>query len=476
MPRRSLLLLPLAAALAGCAVGPAPRTPAFDTLGVPAGFRTSVAVVAPAADVELARWWESFEDPLLTELVTRALAANTDVEAAGARVRQARAALTAERAGWWPSLSVGSTASRRTGESATTGASTSRTTYDAGFDAAYEVDLFGGTRRSVQAARAEADAALATLRSTQLTIASEVALNYVDARLAQRRLAIARANLAAQDETLQIVGWRVQAGLVGSLDLEQARQLRAQTAASIPLLERNAAAATNRLAVLLGEPPGAVDARFASAADVPLAPLPRTPVPADVLRRRPDVAGAERTLAAEIARIGVRQAEMLPALRLSGSFGGTGTTFASIADDPIGTLVANVTAPIFQGGRLRAALESQRASAAAALANYRGAVLLALEDTENALVSVGAAERRERELAIAEEAAQNAATLARSQYRAGLIDFQALLDSERSLLSSQDGRATARADRATASVQLFKALGGGWESAPEPRTLTSSNP
>jgi outer membrane protein TolC len=169
-------------------------------------------------------------------------------------------------------------------------------------------------------------------------------------------------------------------------------------------------------------------------------------------------------------------AEMLPALRLTGSFGGSGTAFGDIADDAIGSLAASITAPIFAGGRLRAALEQQKAAAAAALANYQGAVLSALEDTENALVSVGATRRREAELAVAEEAAQNATLLAQSQYRAGLIDFQTLLDSERTLLSSQDGRASARADRATASIQLFKALGGGWEAAPLPRTLTSTTP
>lgn len=480
MHRRSLPLAAIALfPLAGCAVGPVPRTPTYEALGVPPAFRAQPAAEATPAAIDLAHWWDTFDDPTLGDLVAKALAANTDVEAAGARVRQARAALRSEQAGWLPSLSVGGSATRRTGGGSTSGvapAAGARTIYDAGFDAAYEVDLFGGTRRAVQAARADAAAALATLHSTQLTIASEVALNYVDARLAQRRLAIARANLAAQDETLRIVGWRVQAGLVGSLDLEQARGLRAQTAAGIPLLEQNYAAALNRLAVLLAQPPGAVDVLFASAADVPLAPLPQAAIPADVLRRRPDVSAAERALAAEIARIGVREADLLPALRLSGSFGGSGTAFRSITDDAIGTLVASITAPIFQGGRLRAALESQRASAAAALANYRGTVLSALEDTENALVSVGAAERREAELAVAEEAARNAATLARSQYQAGLIDFQSLLESERSLLSSEDGRASARAARASASIQLFKALGGGWEAAPEPRTLSSANP
>jgi NodT family efflux transporter outer membrane factor (OMF) lipoprotein len=462
-------LLPVVA-LAGCAVGPEPRTPPPETLGAPERFNTTVPPAA--APVDLARWWQSFDDPVLTQLVERALAANTDLEVAGARVRQARAAQAAQRGLLWPSLGASTSATRTEAQAGTAGGDL--TTWRAGFDASYEVDLFGGIRRGVQASAADTQTAEAQLRIAQLAIAGEAALNYVETRLADRRLAIARANLATQDETLQIVGWRVQAGLVGSLDLEQARQLRARTAAAIPALEQSRSQALNRLAVLVAEAPGAIDALMTPAGEVPLAPTPAVAIPADVLRRRPDVAAAERALAAEIARIGVRQADLYPALRLTGTLTGVGTSFGDAADATVGSLVAGITAPIFEGGRLRAALEQQRAAAAGALSDYRGTVLAALEDTENALAAVGANERREAELVVAEEAARNAATLARSQYQAGLIDFQALLESERSLLTSEDARATARADRAGASIQLFKALGGGWESAPEPRTLSSA--
>jgi outer membrane protein, multidrug efflux system len=463
-------LLPLLA-LAGCAVGPEPRPPGPDALGVPDRFSTAAPPVT--VPVDLAQWWQAFEDPALTQLVERALAANTDVEVAGARVRQARAAQAVQRGLLWPAIGASTSATRTEAQAGAIGGDV--TTWRAGFDASYEVDLFGGLRRGLQASAASTQAAEAQLRAVQLAIAGEVALNYVDARLAERRLAIARASLASQDETLQIVGWRVQAGLVGSLDLEQARQLRARTAATIPAIEQSRSLTLNRLAVLLAEAPGALDPLMASAADVPLAPAPAIAIPADVLRRRPDVAAAERALAAEIARIGVRQADLYPALRLTGTLAGVGTTFGDATDATLGSVIAGVTAPIFQGGRLRAALEQQRAAAAGALSDYRGSVLAALEDTENALVALGANERREAELVIAEEAARNAATLARSQYQAGLIDFQALLESERSLLSSEDARAGARADRASASIQLFKALGGGWESAPAPRTLTSTD-
>lgn len=233
--RLPLLLLSVLAS-AGCTVGPEPRTPSPESLGVPARFHSSAAPQAPHA-ADLANWWDTFDDPVLTHLVEQALAANSNIDAAGARVRQARAALKSTRSGSWPTLDFGTSASRLMGVGPEAQIP-DRTTYDAGFDARYELDLFGGQRRAVQASTADLAAVEANLHSTQLTIAAEVALNYVAARLAQRQLAIARANLGSQDETLQIVQWRVQAGLVGALDLEQSRQLRAQTAATVRCASR----------------------------------------------------------------------------------------------------------------------------------------------------------------------------------------------------------------------------------------------
>ena len=471
--RLPLLLLSVMAS-AGCTVGPEPRTPSPESLGVPARFQSSSASQAAHA-ADLANWWDTFDDPVLTQLVEQALAANSNIDAAGARVRQARAALKSTRAGSWPTLDFGTSASRLMGVGPEAQVP-DRTTYDAGFDARYELDLFGGQRRAVQASMADLAAVEANLHSTQLTVAAEVALNYVDARLAQRQLAIARANLGSQDETLQIVQWRVQAGLVGALDLEQARQLRAQTAATVPLREQALSSALNRLSVLTGSAPGTVDALFATATPIPLAVAGDIAVPAEMLRRRPDVTAAERTLIAETARIGVREADLYPSLGLSGSLSGNTSNWGDLTNASYGSLAAGLTAPIFQGGRLRAAVEQQRAAAIQALAQYRDTVLVALEESENALVAISVTERREGELAIAEEAARNATILARSQYQAGIIDFNSLLDSERSLLTTETSRAAAHADRAAAAVQLYKALGGGWEKAPAPRSLTSTFP
>lgn len=461
--------LGLLSLLSACAVGPDYRPRSSSDLKITERFNASSAGTA-MDEAALARWWASFDDPVLTRLVERSLAANLDVDAAGARLRRARASLIQARGAGLPSAGASGSAGRSVGQDGG-----DNTLFQAGFDAAWEADLFGGIRRSVEAARADAESAEANLRFTQLTIASEVALSYLDARLAQTCLDIARKNLAAQDETLEIVGWRVQAGLVSSLDLEQARQLRATTAATIPSLEAGYTAAANRIAVLLGEAPGLVEPLLARAMPVPLPPqVPAAGVPAEVIQRRPDVRAAERSLAAETARIGVATAELYPALRLSGSFGGSATALGDVPSAMIGNLVSGITAPIFQGGQIRARIEGQRAATDASLAAYRQTVLTALEDVENALASLDAAERREREIAIAEEASRNAVLYARSQYRAGLIDFQSLLDSERSLLSSQDSRASVRADRAAAIVQFYKAVGGGWQAAPVPQSALSS--
>lgn len=478
---RPIGALIVAGLLSACAVGPDYRPQTGAQLQVPERFNAA----RPGAEVDLTRWWTSFDDPVLANLVERSLAANLDVAAAGARLRQARAAVRQTQGQALPQIGASGSVSRSIGNDGssfvdpTTGQTLSRggdsTVYRAGLDASWEADIFGGIRRSVEAARASADGTEADLHFTQLSVAAEVGLNYVTARLAQARLDIARRNLASQDETLQIVGWRVQAGLVSALDLEQARQLRANTAATIPTLETTYTGAVNRIAVLLGEAPGAVTALLNPARPVPLPPRAvGVAIPAEIVQRRPDIAGSERTLAAEVARIGVAEAQLYPALRLTGSFSGSETSLSNLPGAMIGNIASAITAPIFQGGQIRAQIEGQRAATDAALANYRQTVLLALEEVENALTSLTNAERRAREVEVAAQSAETAVVYARSQYRAGLIDFQALLESERSLLSAQDSRASARADRANATVQLYKALGGGWQAAPQPAPISYS--
>jgi outer membrane protein, multidrug efflux system len=470
----------LAAALllSACNAGPDYRPPSVSELKIPEQFQSTSTIAAEQDMVDLARWWESFQDPVLTQLVDRAFTGNLDVAAAGARLRQARATLRGTQGQALPTAGVSASANRSVGNNSTsfvdttTGQTISRggdtTIYRGAFDVAWEADLFGEIRRSIQAARASAEASEATLRFTQASIASEVALNYVQARLAQIRLRIARENLSSQDDTLELTDWRRRAGLVSGVDYEQARQLRAQTAASIPAIENDYATAVNQIAVLLGEAPGAVTSLIYQPSSIPLAPGVDAPIPAQVIERRPDVASAERTLAAESARIGVQTAQLYPALRLSGTFAGSATSVGDVISSGIGNLIAGISAPIFQGGQIRAAILGQRAATDAAYYDYRATVLTALQEVENALKGREVAERREADLAVSYEAANNAATYAQLQYRSGLIDFQSLLDSQRTRLSSQDSAAQARAARATATIQLYKALGGGWQNAPIP--------
>jgi NodT family efflux transporter outer membrane factor (OMF) lipoprotein len=477
-PGPGLAGLALGLLLSACNARPDYRPPSASTLKIPEQFQAA-STIAPDQDLaELARWWDNFEDPVLTQLVNRAFAGNLDVSAAAARLRQARATLRGAQGQALPQAGASASVTRSLGNDSssiidpTTGQTVSRggdtTVYRGGFDVSWEADLFGGIRRSIQAARASAEASEATLRFTQASIAAEVALNYIEARLAQSRLRIARENLSSQDDTLELIGWRQMAGLVSSLDYEQVRQLRAQTAASIPTIENDYGTAVNHIAVLLGEAPGAVTALIDPPASIPLAPGVGAPIPAQVIERRPDVAEAERNLAAESARIGVETAQLYPALRLEGSFAGSATSVGNVISNGIGSLAAGITAPIFEGGQIRAAIRGQRAATDAAYDAYRKAVLTALEETENALKGREVAERREGDLMVSYEAANNAARYARLQYRSGLIDFPSLLDTQRTLLSTQDATAQARAARASATIQLYKALGGGWQTAPIP--------
>lgn len=459
-----LPLLLACLALAGCAtVGPDYLPPASPA---PAAWQGggAAAVAEPPQAEDLARWWQRLHDPVLDGLIGDALAASPDLASARAKLREARARRDLAGAQRFPTLSANASGSRST-SSRDSGSGTTRDLYTAGFDAAWEPDVFGGQARSLEAAAADLQASAASLANTQVSVAAEVALNYVELRSAQARLAIARANLASQSETLQLTQWRAQAGLVGSLDVDQARSNREQTRAAIPNLETSEAEARHRLAILLGQPPGALAQRLAAAA-----PIPRVPervavgIPAQTLAQRPDVAAAERNLAAATARVGVAEAARYPSFQLTGSIGSEALSLGALGGGAslARSLLASLTAPLFDAGRLRQQVEIQDALREQALASYQQAVLTALEDVENALVALDNTRRREEALASAEAAARSAADLASQRYASGLVDFQTVLDTERSLLTVQDSLASATAGRATALVQLYKALGGGW--------------
>lgn len=466
-------MLALAGMLGACAsVGPDYRVPETP---VPTAWQAAPAMeMVPETGNKLARWWEQLSDPQLNGLIEDALAANPDLRSAGAALRAARANRNVASANRFPTVSTSAGVTR----SAALGAD--KTLYSAGFDASWEPDVFGGTRRALEAAEADLEASLADMRATRVSLVAEVALNYVELRAYQARLAIARDNLGSQSETLQITDWRAQAGLVGSLEVEQARSNRDTTRSAIPTLDSGRAAAEHRLALLTGRAPGSLHEQLNMAGQGALPTLPTgiaLRIPAETLRQRPDVQAAERRLAAETARVGQAEAARYPSFSLSGSIGlqALGLSTFTGGGQIARSLVGAVSGPVFNAGRLRAQVEVQDALREQKLAAYDKAVLTALEEVQNALVALSGGSERQQALTSAAGAARTAALLARHRYSAGLIDFQTVLTTERTLLSIEDSLASAEAERVTALIQLYKALGGGWTSREIPPKNTNGS-
>jgi NodT family efflux transporter outer membrane factor (OMF) lipoprotein len=467
-------LLFLALTLQACAAGPDYHAPAAAVLGVPAGYTTPAGAPSGTAP-DLPTWWHSFGDPELDKIVDLALKQNLDIAQAVSRLRQAREALVQSRAALLPSVTASAGYSRNIsvqGQSfgSVTSSGIVNQNYSLTGDASYQIDIFGANRRAAQASKRSYEASGYSLAQVQATIASEVARNYILARAAQANVAIAKGSLAIQDENLDIAGFRAQAGLVSSLDSEQARAQRAQTSAQVPSLEQAFDQAAHRLGVLTGQAPGTLVQELSATAPIPKGPdaVP-VGVPADILRLRPDVRSAERSLAAATAQIGVAQAQLYPQLSIGGSIGSSASQINALTDIITGQVFGTLAQTIFDAGRAKSVVRTRRAAAEQAFASYKSTILTALEDVENALVALHTAQARQHDFEIALDASNNAAILARSQYRAGLTDITTLNTAETSLLSAQSGLSGAKSDQAQALVQLYLALGGGWDaSAPPP--------
>ena len=462
---------PLLAALllSGCAaVGPNYAAP---ELPMPATWRGAAAAkvaVTPTAPADLATWWRQLDDPTLTGLIEQALQTSLDLRAAQAKLQEARARRALAGAELFPTVS-GSVDGRRVKASGEAGGGGTANQFSAGFDASWELDVFGGLRRGVEAAQASLEASQASLHDVQVSLVAEVGLNYVEWRASQAALAIARANAASQAETLQLTQWRAQAGLTTELDVEQARANLEQTRAQIPSLETNRVEAEHRLEILLGQQPDTLAQRLTQPGGIPRIPARVTVgIPADALRQRPDVQVAERTLAAETARIGVVEAQAYPNFSLGGSLGLEALTLGTLASGNAGaaSVLGSVAAPIFDAGRIRQQVNIQTAVQEQALVNYQSTVLNALAEVENALVALANTRQRQDHLREALQAARLAARLARDRYSAGLSDFQTVLDTERTVLTVEDKLVLSEADGAKSLIQLYKALGGGWSPAP----------
>ncbi len=452
----------------GCAVGPNYQPP---KVSAPAQWTSPLAGGETNNPAALTDWWKNFGDTNLDSLVTLAVRSNPDLRIAEARVREARAERDVAAGGLWPSVSGSAAYSRnRWGQNSfppiPSGTPLDYNLYNAGFDAAWELDLFGGTRRAVEAANAELGAAEYSGRDVLVSLLAEVARNYIEARGYQQRLAIARQNIQVQNEILNLTRSRYQNGLSSDLDVQQATALLNATEAQVPSLETGFQQSAHHLAVLLGQPPGALLDEMSAGKLIPMTP-PVVPVglPSDLLERRPDVQRAERELAAATARIGVAKADLFPKFSLTGTIGlesgstGNWFNYASRYWSAGPTLQWD----IFEAGRIRANVRVQNARQEEALDTYQQTVLAALEDAENALIAYAKEQVRRESLARSAQADQQALDLSNQLYKSGLADFLHVLDSERSLYAAQDALVQSAQTISLDLVQLYKALGGGWQ-------------
>jgi len=450
--------------LAGCAVGPdyvAPTTP-------PATFAAAETDLLVTRPFEAA-WWEQFGDPVLDDLIERALTADLDLRIAAARIDESRALLSRARREQWPSSRYEAAREETKAQQPMfTSERIEVESYRTGLQTAWEIDVFGRLRRSTEAAVADAQAAEATLRDVQVLVAAEVASTYLDLRAAQKRLRVAEENLANQRETLRLTEVRYSLGRGSELDVASARAALSATEAQIPALVTAERVAAHRLAVLLGLRPGDLDVELAYREMPPHLTTLAIGEAADLLRRRPDVRAAERRLAAATARIGVERADLFPRVSLSGFLGFISGDSSELGESSSRAWSATpvISWSAFDLSAARAQVRGAEARTAAALAEYEQTVLRALEETENAFVSY--AQQRERLAAVIEqaEASRRAAELARIRYREGALDFLRLLDAERTVLEAEDAVAVAEAELNNAVVAIYKALGGGWEAAP----------
>lgn len=461
-PRLGVLCL-----LAGCGVfkplvPPQPAPPFVP----PAAWSGSAGLgSATEGGAALVSWWHRFDDALLNRLIERALATSTSMDVARAALTQARATRDVAAAGLGTTV-VGTASAQRN----QVGAISPTNSYSVGFDAAWEPDVFGANRYALAAGVAFVQASVVGLADVQVSVAAEVARMYIELRAAQARLAIARDNLENLQATLRITRWRVQAGLLTALELQQAETAAELAEAQLAPLAAGQARLRHGLAVLCGQPPAALDAELAPPGPAPAIPMPGAELtlslPAETLRQRPDVRAAEYQVSAALARVGQADAARYPSFRLGGSIGLRGLGLGGSGSTLLRALLASVTGSAVDGGAARATLQLQQGALAQAEAGYRATVLGALQEVEDGLASLDADRRQLEHLRRAASGAANAATLARQRYASGLADYQTVLETQRTLYATEDNVALAGAALGTDHVRLYKALGGGWLEAP----------
>jgi NodT family efflux transporter outer membrane factor (OMF) lipoprotein len=463
----SLLTL-LALAFAGCTVGPDYHQPAANP---PTHWSEPLAGGETAQPDATVAWWKNFHDPELDSLIDRGVQANLDLKVAEARIREARAQRGIVNAEFSPTVDAnGSFTRQRVSENGDLPlpASVSQpfNLYQAGFDASWEIDVFGGTRRKLEAADADLAATEYGQRAVLVTLLGEVARSYVETREYQRRLAIAHENIQAQQDGLALSTERYQKGLTSDLDVQQASTLLAQTQSQIPALESSLQASIHHLSILLAQPPGALMAELAQPAPIPAAP-PDVPVglPSDLLQRRPDIQVAERELAAQNARIGVATSDLFPKFYLTGTAGlqSIGASDWFTAGSKFWSFGPTMQWRIFDANQIQFNIKVQDAREQEALAQYEKTVLVAFENVEDSLVSYANEQVRRQSLEQAVSSSQESLDLANERYKNGLASFLDVVEAERSLYLSQDQLVQSNGDVSVNLISLYKSLGGGWQ-------------
>jgi multidrug efflux system outer membrane protein len=478
-------------ALGACAVGPdyhrpdVATPPAYSELSAQPKAQFSQPTAAPVDEAQIAAWWRSFGDPTLDWLVDQAMKGNLDLKTDYARIRQAREQETISGAAGLPHASVAANATRINDNASSfdslfsqggTGGGTGQggfafpshiNNFAVAFDATWELDVFGGVRRGVEAARAGAQAEVWAKRDGEVSLTSEVANDYLTLRALQAEIAIAQQEVARQRDTFAIIRQQRQTGFVTQLNVNQQQAQVQQTIAAIPNLQAQARAQIHALGVLLGEDPEALDARLSN---LPAGPLPDAPkalpvgLPSDLLRRRPDVREAERQLAQSTAQVGVQVANLYPKFNILALAPFASNTLSGLfdANNALSIGVGVVQWPIFSGGKTRANIRAARAQQDEAYYAYQKAVLGALQNVEDALARYDADQRRIVAEQASVEAGVNSLTIARQQYAVGLVTYLNVLQSQQTLLNARNSLVQDQGQMATDLVSLYKALGGGW--------------
>ncbi|MHC1728619.1 MAG: efflux transporter outer membrane subunit [Syntrophobacteraceae bacterium] len=469
--RSSLAVVLASFVFSGCVVGPNYRKPADETPSKWISLSEGASTSDPA---EMSRWWTVFKDPALDRLIDQATAANKDLRIAAARVLEARSQRVIAAAGLFPSIdgidsySRSKASGNASPSSIPAGSGTfsgGQDLYQAGFDASWELDIFGRVRRTVEAATAEVQASEENYRDTLVTLLSEVSVNYLSLRGAQLRLDIAKKNIQTQRETLHLTKERFEAGLSSELDVAQARAQLAGTEAQVPIFETTIRQSIYQLATLLGQTPEPLVEELSKEAPIPGIP-PEVPVglPSDLLRRRPDIRRAERQLAAATARIGIATADLFPRFNLTGNIGQASMSLADIAksSSSFWNLGPSMSWSIFNAGSVKANIEVQKARTEQALGLYEKTVLTAIRDVESALVAFSMEQVRRGALVEAVQSNQRAYEISSELYARGLVDFLRVLDSQRSLYQTEEQLALSDQLVSSNLVAVYKALGGGW--------------